>query len=248
VIPENARSILHAGRQAHVGVTTKNAPHVTPVLYAPTENGIAFPTAASTLKGRKVREGQGVGVAVRWQSRAVLFRGEAYVVDPFDIASIARRVPDIAKATASFAARNGVDLAGFAKDALGGRLPLKRLDRRLFVFVTAGDVMVLEDLPSEGGVDAMIAAGDIVLPGRWDADTSTATVPTEALQGWAGGPAAVVLDEYVRPGPAAKTGLLLRGSATVEQSDDGRLSMLKLDTEKIAAWADAETASVQVDG
>lgn len=246
VLPENALSILHAGRQAYVGVTTDKAPHVTPVLYAPTATGIAFPTAASTVKGRKLREGYAVGAAVRWQSRAVLLRGEAHVVDPFDVGSIVCRVPDIAKATASFAARNGVDLAGFARDAVSGRLPLKRLDRRLFVFVRADDVLVLDDLPSEGGVDAVAALGDIVVPVRWDAETCQATVLAEALQGWSGGPAAVVVDDYVRPGPAAKQGVLLRGTASV--SVEGRLATLTLDTEKIAAWADAETASVRVNG
>lgn len=248
MLTEPVLSILHAGRQAHVGVTTDNAPHVTPVLYAPTDVGIAFPTAASTLKGRKIRKGHAVGVAVRWQGKAVVFRGDAYVVDPFDMASIVRRVPEIAKATASFTARNGVDLAGFARDAFSGRLPRKRLDRRLFVFVTAGEVHVLEGLPSEGGVEAVVALGDIVVPARWDAEAQQATVLTESLRGWAGGPAAVVVDEYVRPGPAAKKGLLLRGTATVEAvEDDSRVSRLTFDTEKIAAWANAETASVKVD-
>ncbi|HEX9970230.1 MAG TPA: hypothetical protein VGB03_08830, partial [Acidimicrobiales bacterium] len=53
---------------------------------------------------------------------------------------------------------------------------------------------------------------------------------------------AVAVDDYGRPGPAAKKGLMLRGRATVRTDDDG--AWLDLDADKVVWWDGVDTGTV----
>jgi hypothetical protein len=84
--------------------------------------------------------------------------------------------------------------------------------------------------PAGGGQDAVVAwetgDGPVALAGRADPDDhaawlAPATVALAALPSPAR--VGVVIDDYVAPGPAAKEGTLLRGTATLHP--DGRVAV-----------------------
>ena len=64
-------------------------------------------------------------------------------------------------------------------------------------------------------------------------------VPAGLGVGEATAPACLAVDDYVAPGPAAKTCLLRRGSGT--PSRDGDVVRIDLDVERDTTWDGAET-------
>jgi hypothetical protein len=55
--------------------------------------------------------------------------------------------------------------------------------------------------------------------------------------------AAIVVDRYVAPGPAAKEGLLVRGRATL--TDEGDKVRLDVDPERETAWSGVVTKTTK---
>jgi hypothetical protein len=163
--------------------------------------------------------------------------------------------------------RNAADLGAFARDLAAGRLPSRRPPRRVLVRlrparwqrldgtrveavagawpgrVTAPDAAP----PLEGDRDAAVGweteGGPLVLPARAQRDAAVACIPAVAAQlaGLAAEEptaACVVVDAYNRPGPAAKNGTLLRGTARLRY--DGALARVELEVSRETTWDGAE--------
>ena len=262
------RSVLNEARQAHLAVVTKDGPHVTPELYAVARDTLWFAVAATTLKARVLPDSPRAGALVRAGGRSVMLGGEARTYDvrsPGDVVRAVRDL-DVARAVTGFLLRNAGDLTAFARDAATGRLGRKLPPRRVLVRFTpdraalldgtvvvasAGDwpgrVRAAEREALPGTRDATVgwlgADGPVALPARWDerecayvpaAAAALAGLPREA-------PACLVVDDYGSPGPAAKSGTLLRGTGRL--ADDGRASM---SIAKVTTWDGVETATQRV--
>lgn len=247
-----ARSILAEGRQLYVGVVTKNGPHVTPELYATVGDDVWFATAASTLKAKAVRRDGRMGAMVRVGSRAVLVTGQAEeydVADPLRLVGRARDGLKALQAVGAFTLRNAADLGGFARDLVAGRLPSRKPPRRVLVRLRPAISTVVDVAGLPGDRDAVVGwskdGTPIVLPARCDETIDTGWVPgklpTELTPGEDSAPACIAVDAYIAPGPAAKTGLLRRGSATPSREKD----VVRLDfaVERNTTWAGAETTT-----
>lgn len=161
---------------------------------------------------------------------------------------------------------------GDAVRGRAGRMPPHRRvllalrPERLAVVDDAGVVAVAGDWPGEapeggGGPTATVAVpsgtqavvgwdgpdGPLALPGRWDAERGEASVLDElaALTGTRQpAAAAVVFDDYGRPGPAAKRGVLLRGRgspADVTPADGWR--RLRIEADRRTSWDGIETTT-----
>jgi hypothetical protein len=248
-----ARGIFAEGRQLYVGVVTKNGPHVTPELYAAVGDDLWIATAASTLKAKAVRRDGRMGAMVRVGSRAAVVTGHADeydVADPLALLGNARDAMKALQAVGAFTLRNAADLGGFARDLVSGRLPSRRPPRRVLVRLRPEQCAVVDVAGLPGDRDAVVGwspdGTPVVLPARCDATMDTAWVsgklpaglrPTDETA-----PACVAVDAYVAPGPAAKTGLLRRGSATAHCDED--VVRLDFHVERDTTWDGAETRTV----
>jgi hypothetical protein len=190
------------------------------------------------------------------------------VADPMRLASQARDAFRALQALGLFTVRNAADLGAFAVDLASGRLPSRRPPRRVLVRLrpdrwarldgtrleaTGGDwtghVTAPDQTPAlEGDRDAVLGwdapGGVVVLPARAADSEARATVPAVLAQlsdvtAETSSPACLVVDDYNRPGPAAKAGVLLRGTGTVTY--DGALGRVALDVERETTWDGAET-------
>ncbi|HVF75007.1 MAG TPA: pyridoxamine 5'-phosphate oxidase family protein [Acidimicrobiales bacterium] len=264
--------VLAEGRQAYVTVAASGGPHVTPELYAVDGGRLWFFAAAGTLKARLLPRRPSVAVLVRAGGRAVAMVGEVAAFHPAALPPMADvlRAP---AAVARYSLRNAVDLAGFASDLARGRLGWRVPQVRVLFSVRPTGVALLDGFAvreqwgswpgscgsaastdvaqSSAAVGAVVALGWgdgslLALPGRWHQDDSRAQVPTDLLA-LAAAPspvdAAVVVDDYGAPGPAAKRGVMLRGSAVVE--DDGWLTV---DADRTVLWDGIETGTVKATG
>lgn len=259
------RSVLGEGRQAFIAVAARNGPHVTPELYAQTDGRLWFASAASTLKVKVLGRRPTASVLVRAGNRTVVVSGDIERFDALDAADVARalrQAPAVARALAGYGLRNASDLAGFVVDMARGRAG-RPPGRRTLLALTPDRVAVLDggrlvgawgDWPGspdadtdpwEGdGIDAVVGwqaeSGPLALPGRWDPEEEAATVPP-VLVTLAGLPessaACVVADQYGAPGPAAKSGVLLRGTG---EREDNRFT---IDTERVTAWDGIESST-----
>ena len=248
-----ARGILAEGRQLYVGVVTKNGPHVTPELYAHVGDDIWFATAASTLKAKAVRRDGRMAAMVRVGSRAVAVTGTAEEYDVADPLRLVGRAHDgwqALQAVGAFTLRNAADLGGFARDLVAGRLPSRKPPRRVLVRLRPESMAVIDVSGLPGDRDGVVGwshDGDpLVLPARCGDAMDVAWVPG-ALPGQFdvgadSAPACLAVDAYVAPGPAAKTGLLRRGTATPSPEKD--VVRLDLDVERDTTWDGAETRTV----
>ncbi|HET6818733.1 MAG TPA: pyridoxamine 5'-phosphate oxidase family protein [Mycobacteriales bacterium] len=248
-----ARGIFAEGRQLYVGVVTKNGPHVTPELYASLGDDLWFATAATTLKAKAVRRDGRVGAMVRVGSRAAVVTGEAEeydVADPLALLGNARDAMKALQAVGAFTLRNAADLGGFARDLVAGRLPSRKPPRRVLVRLRPDHSAVVDAGGLPGDRDAVLGwsadGAPLVLPARCDDAMQTAWVPGALPPQLAigGEPAAACLavDAYVAPGPAAKTGLLRRGTATPTREQD--VVRLELQSQRDTTWDGAETRTV----
>ncbi|HEU0132147.1 MAG TPA: pyridoxamine 5'-phosphate oxidase family protein [Mycobacteriales bacterium] len=259
------RSVLLEGRQAHVAVTAKDGPHVTPELYAVAGDTLWFLVAATTLKARVIPKNDRIAALVRSAGRAVVLSGDAATYDvrsPHDVLS-AVKDPNVAKALSGFLLRNAGDLAAFAKDTLSGRLGRKLPPRRVLVRLRPTRAALLDGAavttalgdwpgpqptdsaePLAGSKDGVVGwqapDGPLALPARLTAG-DVATVPC-ALATLAAlpsaGPACVVTDDYGRPGPAAKTGTLHRGTGSL--AADGRVTF---EVSRTTTWDGVKTST-----
>lgn len=245
-----ARGILAEGRQLYVGVVTKNGPHVTPELYATVGDDLWFATAASTLKVKAVRRDGRMGAMVRVGSRAVVVTGRAEeydVADPLRLVGRARDGLKALQAVGAFTLRNAADLGGFARDLVAGRLPSRKPPRRVLVRLRPETSAVVDVAGLPGDRDAVVGwstdGTPLVLPARCDEAMDTAWVPAALpvglLPAEEAAPACVGVDAYVAPGPAAKTGLLRRGSAMPIRENG--VVRLDFSIERDTTWDGAET-------
>ena len=263
-LTDEMRSVLNEGRQAHVAVVSKDGPHVTPELYAVARDTVWFAVAATTLKVKVLPDNPRIGAIVRAGGRTVLLSGDARTYDvrsPGDVLA-AVKDPTVARALSGFLLRNAGDLAAFARDTLTGRLGRKLPPRRVLVRLRPTRAALLDgtavaasagDWPGSvpetsnetlrGTRDAVVGwlgpDGPVALPGRWDDECAYVPSAAAALAGLPReAPACVVVDDYAAPGPAAKSGQLLRGTGRLD--DDGRAV---IEVAKVTSWDGIRTAT-----
>lgn len=264
-LPDQVLSTLEEGRQAHIAVPSRNGPHVTPELYTWSQGKLWFAVATTTLKAKVLdRHGHG-GALVVSSGRAVVLSGEVEGHDPRDVRDVVgsvRRLPELARASGSFVARNASDLLAFVGDTARGRLGRKPPPLRVLFALTPTDVACIENdaitgvwggwtvgsstdggaVPA-GGVAAVLGLpGPVPVPARWFPDRSECFVTPEMLElvdldGTF--PVGLVTDEYRQPGPAAKQGTLLRGEGQVGAAP----GIVSVTVEQVVEWDGVATSS-----
>jgi hypothetical protein len=243
-------SVLSEGRQAHVAMRTRAGIHVTPQLYAWNGDGLGVFAAAPTLKARVLRTGDPVGVLVGNGARWVAVTGRVGRFDPLNPFDGARAVLDARRTVpivAGFVLRNAVDLVAFGRDAVLGRTGRRLPPRRVLLTIEPVEVTAFED--AEVG-DAVVGwdtpDGPVAIPARWDGEAERAEL-SSAFVADAGLPeraaACFTRDDYGGAGPAAKSGVLLRGDAVLEREGDGWVAVL--DPERVTTWDGVETETAK---
>jgi hypothetical protein len=259
-------STLAEGRQAHIAMQTSTGPHVTPELYAWSNDRLWFASASSTLKAKVLRRRCHASTLITVASRNVILSGNIEVIDPREPLTMLRRVrklPAVARALVHYTTRNAPDLAGFAADTatgkLGWRVPPVRLLFGLSPICAAyveNDAVVGcwgEWTCPESGEDATIPAGGVsavaafpgpvAVPARFFIEQQVLHVPRgllELLRLNDTFEVSVVVDEYTAPGPAAKRGTLIRGRGRVATDDPG---FVEIDAERIVDWDGLHTTA-----
>lgn len=223
-----------------------------------------------TLKARILPRSPAVAVLVRAGERSVSLVGDVASFHPAALPHHgpgAAQFLAAPRALARYSVRNAVDLVGFANDFARGRLGLRVPDARVLFSVTPRRVALLDGFsvvshegewpgvadeaadvvqPGSAAV-AAVAAGDdlLALPARVEESAAAAQVPRSllALAGVSGTvDVAVAVDDYGRPGPAAKKGIMLRGRGDVRTDDTG--AWLDLDPEQAVYWDGIDTGTV----
>lgn len=240
-VDPNLQSILEQGREAHVAVVSGRGPHVTPELYAWSGDRLWFLFARSTLKAKVLARNPSAAVLVTAGGRSAMVEGEVDLVDlrrPSTLLGRPDRSARAIRATGSYVIRNAADLTAFGRDLATGQLgwrppPLRvlaSLEPRRAVLLDDGVIVSSDASPgladgpqnvhahSQPGGQRVAAAfpGPVVVPARWFPEdqelvVSPALLELHGIEGRT--PVAVVADDYVAPGPAAKVGTLLRGTA-----------------------------------
>jgi hypothetical protein len=189
------------------------------------------------------------------------------LADPRRLAAQAREGLRALQGLTAFTMRNAADLTGFARDLLAGRLPSRRPPRRVLVrmrpeawLVVDGTALVAagggwpghddeggDTPPLPGREDAVVGWevpwGTLLLPARADSPT-TAAVPAVAARIGGADPdvaarACLTTDDYTAPGPAAKSGTLMRGTGSLRL--DGPVGHVVLDADRRTTWDGVET-------
>jgi hypothetical protein len=245
-LSREALSVLAEARQAYIAVDAASGPHVTPDLYAYAAGRIWFAAADSTVKAKVLVRHERAAIVVVGADRSVCLAGTIERFDPAsprDLVTGARALPDLATALASYASRNVPDLVAFGRDLLTGRLGWSLPPRRILFGLTPDDgPEVSGDATPTPTSDVAVVAfpGPTAAPARWDHDNAELHLPVSSCPVAVGSstPLAIVADEYVAPGPAAKQGILLRG--TGRHVAPGRLSV---DVLRVVTWDGVETDS-----
>lgn len=175
-------------------------------------------------------------------------------------------------AVARYSLRNAADLAGFAVDFATGKLGRRLPEPRVLFAVTPERVALLDGFAVQGrwgdwpggnaddatgepvhegaGAVAALAYGDngslLAAPARVDETGQRTQVPAALLDLAGVGAAAevaVVVDDYGKPGPAAKRGVMLRGTGEVRRDDTG--AWIDLDPERVVSWDGVATTTVK---
>lgn len=183
--------------------------------------------------------------------------------DPIGLLRRSRDALAALAALTSFTIRNASDLAAFARDLATGKLTTRLPPRRVLMRLRPSRSMLLdgtallstggewpgrvtvpdESPPLPGDVDCVIAVecadGVCVVPGRARRNLTDATVPAVAVQ-----LADVALDTELRgslavdaynaPGPAAKSGALLRGRVRLTLT--GPLCRVEVHADRETTW------------
>lgn len=264
-LPREILSALAEGRQAHIALETPRGPHITPELYAWSDEALWMLAAATTLKLRVLRDGSRASMLVRLPGRQAVFEGPVDLFDPrrpLDLVKKAAILPKAVTAAARFALRNSHDAAAFFGDTLAGKLGPRLPALRVFFAMRPERAALIEggatvrtwrwgrevrDLPAEvrmptGGKPAAVAfPGPLALPARWFEEEQRVYISSAALALLAEVDRfvsiAVVIDEYNAPGPAAKSGRLLRGTA-LQTERSGYFDIVDAD---VTEWAGVET-------
>lgn len=263
-LPDHVRSTLGEGRQAHIAVPSRDGPHVTPELYTWSQGKLWFAVATTTLKAKVLdRHGHG-GAMVTASGRTIVLGGDVETYDPRDVKGVIRqlgRLPEVARASGSFVARNASDLLAFVGDTARGRLGRRPPPLRVVFALTPTRALCVENevvtgtwgdwsTPPEhddavpvGGVAAVLGLpGPVAVPARWFADDSECFVAPgvlDVLQLDRSFAIGLVTDEYRQPGPAAKQGSLLRGRGALTD----RRGVVSVEVERVVEWDGVETTS-----
>ncbi|MGN6694229.1 MAG: hypothetical protein ACTHN0_08630 [Aquihabitans sp.] len=244
------QNILREGRQAHVAIVSPRGPHVTPELYAWSGGRLWFWFARTTLKARVLSASPACAAMVAVGERAVLVQGTADLMDvgrPATLVGSPARGLRAGIAAASYVARNASDLVAFGRDLGTGRLGWRPPPRRVLASMEPEDVQLIAHVgPPAGSADdepvVVALPGPAVVPGWWSASSGLLHIDPNLLD-QAGvrreTALALVADEYVAPGPAAKVGTLLRGTGR----RDGRSGRLAVVADTLTTWDGVETAT-----
>jgi hypothetical protein len=199
-----------------------------------------FGIGRRTLKARAVATRPAVAVVVPGRNSSVVARGEATLVDGWPKPSV--EIAHAPFALPVFAARNAVEMAAFARDVVRRSAPALP---PVPMSVRVESLQLLEDWPASAVLGWSTPSGPVALPARWIEDTQRAVVPAGPLRA-AGGPrraaACICIDRSAGPGPAAKRGELLRGTARVRLRSD--VATVALDVERITRWRGVQTETM----
>ncbi|MCU1372194.1 MAG: hypothetical protein JWO77_3388 [Ilumatobacteraceae bacterium] len=249
--------ILREGRQAHIAIVSRRGPHVTPELYAWAEGRLWFWFARTTLKARVLATSPEVAVLVTVGGRSAVIEGTVDLIDvrrPATLLGTPARALRASKATGAYVARNAEDLAAFTRDLATGRLGWRLPPARILASVEVrSSILVDEDRTTEAAMEptgrrsagervVVALPGPTALPGRWFADAAELVVDPALLERAGVGrttAVAIVADDYVAPGPAAKVGTLVRGTAT-RGSGTGTL---RVDADSVTSWDGIDVTS-----
>jgi hypothetical protein len=250
---------------AHVAVRTAAGPHVTPVLYVLTPDRLWFAVPRGTLKARMLAKRPQVGVVLDAGLESVAVTGEAVLLDAIRLRAA---VPELLRAPLAFPAyglRNAAELFGFALDAralpsdlvaMAVRPERVEVLRRPSVEGGAarmelagvpgvpGELAALAARPGRAVLGWLTSEGPRAVPAAWDPSQLRARVPAAALGDPEDGPVCVCFDLTAGRGPAAKSGLLLRGIGRVER--DGDVASVGVELERVTYWKGFQTATANV--
>lgn len=256
-----ALSVFAEARQAYIAVDTSTGPHVTPDLFTWAADRIWFAAAEPTVKAKVLRPGSRVAVVVAVRGRAVCLSGPVERVDPAsprDLRAAAPVAAHVLAGVSSYAVRNAPDLLAFGRDLLTGRLGLRVPPRRVLLSVLPDAVLTVEGgevrdsdarrsgtkaRPAVGDAAVVAFPGPVASPARWDPDANELHVPVALCPVPIGAetPLAIVVDEFVAPGPAAKQGILLRGSG--RHCAPGTFAV---EVERVVTWDGVETDAASI--
>ncbi|HET6965804.1 MAG TPA: hypothetical protein VFH58_13600 [Acidimicrobiales bacterium] len=269
------KGVLSEGRQAYLAVPSRRGPHATPALYGLANGLIGMWVATGTLKarvlGRHGGEGLHTGLLVRTPTAMAVVTGPVQIYDPIRRLAGPSRHLQAMGVTTSFLARNAADLAGFARDALRGRAGVPPSRRVLLTMAPAGAAVIsadrievlgrLEDgdpptgpfaAAAEPHVAVLEAASGLVpVPGEWRPDRGEMEVASNLVDvfGLRSGPSCVIEDDYAAPGPAAKRGRIVFGTAhhaqpaqpaqpaTPDQGEHPDRKVFRFDVASESAWS-----------
>jgi hypothetical protein len=244
-LPASMQGALHEARQVHVALEVDGRPHVTPELFTWSSGKLWFASAPSTYKSRHLDADDALAAVVRLPARDLLLRG---VIERHQVTDLVRhglKSVEAAAATARFAVRNASDLLAFAGDALSGRAGRRVPEPRVLFALEPSAAVLLENevvieewgwasgsapegrAPAGGSRAVAAFPGPAAVPARWFSESTELHVSPSLLELYDiadGSPVAVVLDDYNAPGPAAKSGSLLHGTARAE-SEPGRFTV-----------------------
>lgn len=233
-------SILREGREAHIAVVSDHGPHVTPELFAWSGGRLWFWFAHTTLKARVLATAPEAAALVAAGDRHAVLEGPVDLIDVRRPSTLvggpARGLRALIGAT-SYAVRNAEDLSAFVRDLGTGRLGWRPPPSRILASIEPRRATSARRASGAGEAVVVAFPGPTVGPARWSLDEGQVHVDPVLLT-WLGvadrTPIAVVADEYVAPGPAAKVGTLLRGTAEV--ADGGAAGVLDVDVRTLTEW------------
>jgi Pyridoxamine 5'-phosphate oxidase len=114
------QEVLDRGQFCAVATMTPRGPHCTPLVFANSATRIWLTTSRRSVKARAWRSDPSVAGLVRHEDLAVTFTGSVRTYDALDRRTWAAAVAgatSIARATATFSAKNARFFAGYAVDA-----------------------------------------------------------------------------------------------------------------------------------
>ena len=218
--PELA-AVLAADGHGYLAVEARSGPHVTPHAVVALAGRLWLATPHDSLKAKVVRKRDGVGLLVESDAGTVVVRGSAAVLDAADPTGLVRNAAHTllsGPAMAAYAVKNGGEVVGMVRDALGARLGADLLTRRVLVAVEPATVVLADadgvrrwgrsrptdvDEPLDGGDETALA--DLGLPDLDDVPDGPAALPAAAgpvVLGWATADGPVALPAHWDPGTA----------------------------------------------
>jgi hypothetical protein len=257
-------NVIEEGRVAHVAVESERGPHVVPLLYAAAGGRLWFVVAAGTLTARVTDPSARAG------ERGVVLTGTLQRIDPLhgsELVAARDKVGSVATALARFGLRNAVDLLAFGRDALRGRAGRLPPPRRVLLHFDPDRSVVVDGarvrssrsntpaptgvgepdtMPDPTAVAAVVALrnvdGPVPLPARWNGATASGWVEAALADatGVQRGPGDLTLDTYRAPGPAAKSGLTLRGIVEWCSEDSEPWWAFRLAVDRVTSWSGVE--------